>query len=540
MGGLSKNKPILAENDWLIARGEIANLIRSLDWTKSPLGPIDQWPVEMRTLVNALLSSPIPLVLLWGPDLRLIYNDAYLVIIGDRHPAAFGDSLKNVWPEAWGSNKPTFDRVLQHGESFFLEDQLFQLRRKNSEPEDSWFTVSYSPIYLQTGRIGGAQVVLMETTQRIKAETELKRALTNLAEAQKVARLGTFEYLADTKTTTWSDEEFRIYGLDPSGPSPAYEVLLEKHIHPDDSALLAQVFSKAAETHSIYELEHRIIRPNGEIRWVYDRAHPYLDPNGKLIRFIGITLDITLQKTLEADLRAAIALRDEFISIASHELKTPLTALFLQLQILNRMIAAEKAPIGLKIKQISEKSLASTKALSILLEDLLDVTRIRVGRFNLNLEKMDLKEIIQEIIASIQEAVTMKGCPIEFHSEKPVIGHWDRIRVTQIVSNLLSNAMKYGESRPIEVTLSAESGTARIQVRDHGIGIPKEMHLKIFERFQRAVRSDQFTGLGLGLYVCKQLTEAHGGKIHVESEPGNGSLFVVELPLDPSSNKANE
>jgi signal transduction histidine kinase len=540
VGRPSKNKPVFTETDWLIGKSETADLIRSLDWTKSPLGPNDQWPVEMRTLVNALLSSPIPLVLLWGPDLRLIYNDAYLVIIGDRHPAAFGDSLKNVWPEAWGSNKPTFDRVLQRGESFFLEDQLFQLRRKNSEPEDLWFTVSYSPIYLQTGRIGGVQVVLMETTQRIKAETELKRALTTLAEAQKVARLGTFEYLADTKTTIWSDEEFRIYGLDPSGPSPAYEVLLEKHIHPDDSSLLIKVFSKALETQSIYELEHRIVRPNGETRWVYDRAHPYLDPNGKLIRYIGITLDITLQKTLEADLRAAIALRDEFISIASHELKTPLTALFLQLQILNRMIAAEKAPIGLKIKQISEKSLVSTKALSILLEDLLDVTRIRVGRINLNLEKMDLKEIIQETIASIQEAATMKGCRIEFHSEKTVIGHWDRIRATQIVSNLLSNAMKYGDSRPIEVTLSVDSGTARIEVRDHGIGIPKEMQFKIFERFQRAVRSDQFTGLGLGLYVCKQLTEAHGGKIYVESEPGQGALFVVELPLVPDSSKDTE
>lgn len=531
---------IFAETDWLIGKGETADLIRSFDWTKSPLGPRSQWPLEMRTLVNALLSSPSALLLLWGPDLRCIYNDAYLAIIQDRHPAALGDSLKTVWPEAWSFNQPTFERVMRHGESFFLEDQLFRIRRKNGVLEDSWFTASFSPIYLADGSIGGAQVVSMETTQRIQTEKELQRVLTTLAEAQKVARLGTFEYLADTKRTVWSEEEFRIYGLDPSGPSPAYDVLLEKHIHPDDSSLLTKVFSKAIETQSIYELEHRIVRPNGEIRWVYDRAHPYFDPNGKLIRYIGITLDITLQKTLEADLRAAIALRDEFISIASHELKTPLTALFLQLQVLNRMISAEKAPIEPKIRHISEKSLTSTKALTTLLEDLLDVTRIRVGRINLNLEKMDLKEIIEETISSIQEAAKIKGCPVKFHSEEAVIGNWDRIRVSQIFSNLLSNAMKYGDSQPIEVTLSADSVHARIQVRDHGIGIPKEMHSRIFERFQRAVRSDQFTGLGLGLYVCKQLTEALGGKIHVESEPGKGSLFVVELPLVPDSTKATE
>ncbi len=540
MGKPSMTHSIFAENDWLIGKGETADLIRSLDWAKSPLGPRSQWPIEMRTLVNALLSSPSALLLLWGPDLRCIYNDAYLAIIQDRHPAALGDSLKNVWPEAWSFNQPTFERVMRHGESFFLEDQLFRIRRKNNELEDSWFTASFSPVYLADGSIGGAQVVSMETTQRIKAETELKRALSTLAEAQKVARLGTFEYLADTNTTVWSEEEFRIYGLDPAGPSPSYEILLQKHIHPDDSPLLAQVFSKASEARSIYELEHRIVRPNGEIRWVYNRAHPYFDPNGKLIRYIGITQDITLQKTLEADLRAAIALRDEFISIASHELKTPLTALFLQLQILNRLISTEKASIDPKISHISEKSLTSTKALTTLLEDLLDVTRIRVGRIKLNFEKIDLNSVIQETIATIQETAPMRGYPVLFRSEEVVIAHLDRIRVSQIVSNLLSNAMKYGDSQPIEVTLSADSVHARIQVRDHGIGISQEMHSKIFERFQRAVRSDQFTGLGLGLYVCKQLTEALGGRIHVESEPRKGSLFVVEFPLVRDSTKATE
>ena len=138
-----------------------------------------------------------------------------------------------------------------------------------------------------------------DITERKQAEQELERMRNLLAEGQRVAHVGSFEYVAATQTTVWSEEEYRIYGLDPAGPSPAYDVMLAKCIHPDDAALLHQTFSAAMQSNSVYELEHRIVRPDGSVRWVYDRALPYFDDSGKLLRYVGATLDITERKQAE-------------------------------------------------------------------------------------------------------------------------------------------------------------------------------------------------------------------------------------------------
>ena len=145
--------------------------------------------------------------------------------------------------------------------------------------------------------------ICLDVTSRKQAEQELDRARSMLAEAQKIAHLGSFEYVAASRTTVWSEEEFRIYGLDPRGPSPAYEEMLARCIHPDDAALLHETFTKAMQGRSVYELEHRIVRPDGEVRWVHDRAQPYFDEQGALLRYVGATLDITERKQAEVALQ---------------------------------------------------------------------------------------------------------------------------------------------------------------------------------------------------------------------------------------------
>jgi PAS domain S-box-containing protein len=144
--------------------------------------------------------------------------------------------------------------------------------------------------------------IIHDVTARKQAEEELERTRGTLAEAQQIAHVGSFEYIAATGTTLWSEEEFRIYGLDPAGPSPEYEVMLAECIHPDDAALLHEAFTKALESGSVYELEHRIVRPDGSVRWVYDRARPYFDAHGSLLRYVGATQDITERKLAEAAL----------------------------------------------------------------------------------------------------------------------------------------------------------------------------------------------------------------------------------------------
>jgi PAS domain S-box-containing protein len=151
--------------------------------------------------------------------------------------------------------------------------------------------------------------VNLDITERKQAEEALEKVKGTLAEGQKIAHVGTFEYVIDTQKTVWSEEEYRIYGLDPAGPSPAYDVLLAKCLHPDDAALLHQTFMAAMQNQSVYELEHRIVRPDGSIRVVYDRANPYFDENGKLVRYIGATLDITDRKHAEEELRKSEYLR---------------------------------------------------------------------------------------------------------------------------------------------------------------------------------------------------------------------------------------
>ena len=177
-----------------------------------------------------------------------------------------------------------------------------------SSPDLKWLLVSAEPILDEWGGIHRLICTYYDITEHKAAEEELKRTRYTFAEAQKIAHLGSFEYVAASRTTAWSEEEYRIYGLDPAGPSPAYDVMLEKCIYPDDAALLHETFAKAMQSHTVYELEHRIVRPDGSVRWVYDRAHPYLDEDGKLLRYVGVTLDITERKLMEEELRKS---RDE-------------------------------------------------------------------------------------------------------------------------------------------------------------------------------------------------------------------------------------
>ncbi|HXZ38201.1 MAG TPA: PAS domain S-box protein, partial [Thermodesulfobacteriota bacterium] len=175
----------------------------------------------------------------------------------------------------------------------------YRVRKKGGKFIDAILNVSF----IAGSEPGRALVVAHDITARKRAEQELEQARNTLAEAQKIAHLGSFEYVAATRTTMWSEEEYRIYGLDPAGPSPAYELMLAKCIHPDDAALLHETFTQAMQTRSIYELEHRIVRPDGSVRWVYDLAHPYFDEKGNLLRYVGATLDITERKRAEERLR---------------------------------------------------------------------------------------------------------------------------------------------------------------------------------------------------------------------------------------------
>jgi len=238
---------------------------------------------------------------------------------------------------------------------------------------------------------------------------------------------------------------------------------------------------------------------------------------------------------LYGDAQAAVAARDEFLSIASHELRTPLTALRLALENMRRVSsreAIERLP-----PQYVERVLATAERqgqrLEKLVSALLDVSRIHMGRLELDVEEVDLAAVVAEAGAQLEDEAAQTGSTISIHGEG-VHGYWDRLRVSQVVTNLLSNAVKYGGGKPVEVEFGARDTRAFLVVRDHGIGIDAVDQPQIFERFERAVSSRNYGGLGLGLYIVKRIVEAHGGTIRVESTPGEGAAFFVELPQRPA------
>ncbi len=225
----------------------------------------------------------------------------------------------------------------------------------------------------------------------------------------------------------------------------------------------------------------------------------------------------------------AVRLRDDFLSVAGHELKTPLSAMRLQLGLLGRSMRALSGTPGLAARV--EKVERSSERLGVLIDELLDAGRITAGRLVLEREEVDLAALVREAVGRMSESFERAGCEVLLSADTPVSGRWDRVRLEQVVGNLLSNAAKYGRGQPVEVRVElVDDAMARLVVKDGGIGIDAEDQGRIFERFERAVSGNQFNGLGLGLWITRQIVESHGGRILVHSTPGVGSTFSVELP----------
>ncbi len=498
--------------------GQMGQMIASFDWKNTSLGDPETWSQSLVSILGIVLNNKIAMYVLWGKDQINFYNDAYAQILDKKHPAALGAKSIETWPEIWDTIGPLFGDVYS-GKSVYFENMPLTVNVSGAMV-DKFFTFSFTPIHMEDGTVGGVLDTVIDTTVEVKQQEIIKK----------------------------SEEKFRNY--QELSPSPFISLDKDWNISYMNSAAL-EVLNLPKETignnfwttfpnleDTIFgESYHKSMR--GE-RSSFEGYYPTYDRWYRVITYglqPGVAIafqDITETKKLEERLNKAVASRDEFLSIASHELKTPITSLKIQAQSVMREMKKGNPEIydPERIKKYFVQSDKQVTRITRLVDDMLDVSRIGSGKLKLELAVVDFKTILTETIERMSDQFMMSS------SGKPKIkvkgenfkGSWDAFRIEQVINNLFTNAIRYGEGQPIDVQLEDHGDCIKLLVCDKGRGISKADQELIFERFMRAEDIEFAQGLGLGLFISKEIVLNHGGKIEVESSLGEGATFKVFLP----------
>jgi diguanylate cyclase (GGDEF)-like protein len=562
--------------DWLTGGGEMGGLVRSMDWSKTPLGPIERWPRSLKTMLSVVLGSRFPMLLWWGPDLLHLYNDAYRPILRDKHPASLGAPAAQVWAEVWDVAGPMAKNVQEGGPATWIEDlQLFT----NNEgiAEETYFTFSYSPVPGDDGRIAGVLNTVQETTAKVQGERQI-RMLRDLAARAADAKSEDEAYrvVLDVLSTNELDLPFALlYVLNEKADAAQlvgtsgwsnYEGAAKAARAPLDDVSgtgtwpLTEVVKGASEM-VIDDLAARFgplpvgrwnARPERAIALPLSRvghSAPYavfvagISPHRALDehyqRFFRATADqimavVACARAYQEERGRAEALAEidraktAFFSNVSHEFRTPLTLMLGPLE--DELGERERLPQARRerIEIAHRNGMRLLKLVNVLL----DFARIEGGCVQAHFESTDLAALTAELASSFQSAVQRGG--LKFSVECPPLPeplYVDREMWEKIVLNLLSNAFKHTFQGGIAVRLAWLDDGAQLTVEDSGVGIPADEIPHLFRRFHRVkgAASRTHEGTGIGLSLVRELVQTHAGLIRVESELGKGSRFIVTL-----------
>jgi len=550
----------------------MSELINRYDWTSSPLGPSATWPDSLKAALRIMLTSGFPMWMAWGPELTVLYNDAYArTTLGKKHPWALGRPAPEVWHEIWKDIGPLIARVMETGEACW-EEALMLILERSGYPEETYHTFSYSPLAGQDGQIAGMLCVVMEDTVRVIGERQLS-ALSTLAAALAgtISEQDVFAAIESgvanqkdmpcTLTYLFDEDRKRLRLAAKTGfeaDHPAACVIMS--VDSKDAPWPIQTLMAANRAITLENLaEYFPDLPSGCWDLAPARArlvpiarqgqekpsgifiaalNPYrqLDANysGFLDLVAGqISASITNAQAYEAERKRAESLAEldraktTFFSNVSHELRTPLTLI---LGPIEDAITSGAPPSEASIEVMHRNALRLLK----LVNGLLDFVRIEVGRLQANYEATDLSLLTAQLASVFRSAVERAGlrlvvdCP---PLPEPVFV--DREMWEKIVLNLLSNALKSTFDGEIRVAVRAEKDHVQLSVTDTGTGISEADLPHLFQRFRRidGARRRSHEGSGIGLALVQELVEMHGGSIGVESAMGSGSTFSVTLPL---------
>ena len=557
--------------------GELGELMRAKDWSKTPLGPVSNWPQNLRTCVRIVLTSRQPMFVWWGDELINLYNDAYKGILGGKHPEALGEPARIIWREIWDKIGPRVEAVLSNQGTY--DESLLLIMERYGYKEETYYTFSYSPVPDDHGGVGGIICANTSSTEMIISERQM-HALRDLAARtadartrQDACRLSALSlagnpkdicfaliYVADagkaavhlegcTGVDAGSAAAPQTATLDESSLWPVAQAMATHEIRVVATAgkalppIMAQAWNHPV--HSVAVVPIAPSGPNGHAGALVVGLNPFrkLDDSyrGFLKLVAGqISASMANAAAYEEERRRAEALAEldraktTFFSNVSHEFRTPLT---LMLGPLEDLLTHHRA--GVADAELDELRVIHRNGLRLLklVNALLDFSRIEAGRVNAHYQPVDLCALTAELASVFRSAMEKAGLRFIVSCEsasEPV--YVDPEMWEKVVLNLLSNALKFTLQGEVEISIRAADGYAVLTVRDTGSGIPESELPRVFERFHRVEGASGRTheGTGIGLALVDELVRLHGGTVAVDSRLGEGTTFTVRLPLGSS------
>ncbi|RKG65672.1 PAS domain S-box protein [Corallococcus sp. CA054B] len=565
-----------AAREVLAGGGELGALMRGMDWSKTPLGPVSSWPQSLRTIASVCLNSGFPMMVFWGPRAVKLYNDAYSRILGGKHPAALGRPGHEVWAEVWEQISPWVEQVRCEGRVIMTENQRLFVER-NGFLEETYFTFCYSPVRDESGAVNGVLDTVVETTSQVLDARRL-RTLQEVA-----SRAGGSLRIHDASTrgmealaTNPADLPFALlYLMEADGTRARLEGHMgleadcafcprEVSLEPGAASPwpLAQVI-RSGQAEQVQGLEARfgplplrdgVPQPGSAL--VLPMARPgESNPAGVLVLGMSprVPADASYRSFLELvanGLGAAIAgarahedarrqaealteldqAKTAFFSNVSHEFRTPLT---LMLGPLGDVLADGEHPLEPAHRERLTIVQRNSQRLHKLVNSLLDFSRLEAGRMRATFEPTDLGPLTAGLASAFDSLAKKAGLRLQVDCPSLSTPVWvDPELWEKVVLNLLSNAFKFTFQGTLAVRLREEDGRVELSVSDTGTGIPANELPRVFDRFHRVegARGRSHEGSGIGLALVRELVELHGGRVSVESTPGQGSTFTVSLP----------
>lgn len=492
---------------------------------------IEQIMQSEKTLDQIFQQAPSFMAVLSGPE--FIYTKAnrkYYELTEMDEGLLLGRKVADVLPDL---EKQGFVVLLEEayrtGEAFYGNEIPATVTTGKGRKKNYVFDFVYQPIFGADGHVSAIVAHGYDVTEKVLARTAIETERQNFRNLFKhTPEMVCILEGPDHVFEFVNEAHIRALGFDATGMAVHKAQPESVEVH----GILDEVY-RTGKTAYLHEIPVTVA---GRLRYFNLTYAARRDESGHINGVMVLGVEVTDQVQMREKLTEAIQTRDVFMSIASHELKTPLTSLKLQTQIRLREIkkgnmarfSAERLP------QLIADDERQINRLTRLVDDMLDISRIQSGKLSLSPEDFDLNDMVKETLSRFSPQIEASRSKVSFAEGGPARGRWDRFRIEQVFVNLLTNALKYGNGSPIEIRVSDESPHATLSVSDRGIGIKTEDLGRIFGQFERAVSANSVSGLGLGLYISKMIVEAHRGHISVQSEEGKGSTFTIGLPLGAS------